>query len=299
MKSNFYLPILNELKISTNLTNIRKKLKISKQDLHYYLVKLKKSNYIIQKGRGYYEINKSKNLTNYENFLSKDIIRGHAFVWEVKIPEIKDWNNRIEILKKNNIHFILVGAKENTPRIKILGRKVWLCNNSIRVFDKGGSSYYGTNAIESRISSLNQIKLIVGVLERKFGLSINPSSISFKKEHYALIKNDLAIEENKRGNIIRIFDKDGEWLLIDDSLEQGGELENIGKKSFITNIPMQKWWNDNKETNFKVTPTFLMESIKGLIQTQSMNADNIIKHQKVLDEMLITLKEIRKSLTKK
>jgi len=42
-----------------------------------------------------------------------------------------------------------------------------------------------------------------------------------------------------------------------------------------------------------------MESIGGLIQTQQMNADNIVKHQKVLDEMLETLKKIQESLGKK
>ena len=49
----------------------------------------------------------------------------------------------------------------------------------------------------------------------------------------------------------------------------------------------------------EVTPTFLMESIGGLIQVQQMNADNIIKHQRVLDEMLITLKLIQNNLETK
>jgi len=286
-KSNFYLPILRELNLTTNLTKIQKKLNISKQQLNYYLQRLKKQNIIIQKGRGWYEINKkSKNSTKYGIFLSKDIIRGHAYIWNAKIPKkIKDWDKRIEILKKKGINFKLVGAKLTTPRIKALGRKVWLCNDHLRIFDKKDNSYYGKDAIESRGIAFHEIKLIVGVLNRKLGTFIKPISISFRREHYALIKNDLAIEENRKGNIWRIKDKDGEWLLIDDSLEQGGELENVGKKAFKTNIPMQKWWNDNKKHKFKVTPTFLMENINQVTKNQAMFNQNFESHVQSIKQL--------------
>jgi len=300
-KNNFYLSILNLLKVSTNLSKIQKELSISKQQLNYYLRQLKQDGYIVKKDKGWYEVtDKSKNMTKYDKLLDKDIVRGHAYVWSIKLPqEIKGWNKRIQILKKKEINFNLVGALKTTPRIKVLGRKVWLCNNHLRIFDKPKESYYGKDAVESKNTSMNEIKLIVGALERKLGVSLNPVGISFQKEHYALIKNDLAIEENRKGNIIRISDDKGEWLLIDDSLEEGGELETTGKKALQTNVPMQKWWNDNKKQEFKVTPSFVLESLGGLLQTQQMNAHNIVKHQKVLDEMLKTLKMIQKSLDEK
>ena len=47
--------------------------------------------------------------------------------------------------------------------------------------------------------------------------------------------------------------------MIDDSLREGGELENVGKKAFKTNIPMQTWWNNKKKYNFKITDDFLIE----------------------------------------
>lgn len=299
-KKDFYLSVLNQLKIKTNLSKIQEKLSISKQDLNYYIRVLKKNGLIIQKGRGWYEVkDKVKNSTKYDIFLDKDISRGHACVWEVKISkEIPNYKNRINILKEKGINFNLVGALKTTPRIKVLGRKIWLCNDHIRIYDKKDNSYYGKNATESRYYALQEVLLIVGIINSKFGLSLKEIDITFKKEHYALIKNDLAIENNKRGEIIRVSDEFGEWLLIDDSLEQGGELETIGKKAYPTNIKVQKWWNDMKKTNFEVTPTFLMESIGGMIQVQQMNSDNIVKHQKVLDEMLITLKKIQKSLEK-
>lgn len=298
-EKKLYLPILNALKTSTNLSEIQKDLSISKQNLHNYLVKLKKEGYIIQKGRGWYEVNPSKLLTNHSKFLQPDFTRGHAYVWVIRLSkEIGGYKDRIDKLTKAGIHFNLIGAKGNTPRIKVLGRKVWLCNDSIRIYDKPKESYYGATAIESRYYAFSQAKLIVGALNRKLGLSIKPSQIVFNKEHYALIQNDLAIEENKRGNIMRISDEDGEWLLIDDSLGQGGELENIGKKAFKTNVPMQKWWNDQKHTKFEVTPSFILESISKVTQNQEMFAKNIEKHMEVLEGIEDAIRELRKQLKK-
>ena len=294
----FYLPILNELKQSTNLSNIRKKLNLSKQQLNYYLRQFKKKGLVIQKGRGWYEVVKeSKNSTKYGFLLKKDLVRGHAYIWEVKLPKkIKGWDKRIKILEKKGIHFKLVGAKRTTPRIKVLGRKVWLCNDHLRVFDRKDESYYGENAKESRYLALQEIKLITNALSSKLGILLNQSDIFFQKEHYALIKNDLAIEENRKGNIWRIKDGEGEWLLIDDSLEKGGEIENVGKGAFKTNIPMQKWWNNKKEHNFKITDDFILTAMNGIQQNQTMFAENMASHIAAIKNLGVAVKGLSRTI---
>lgn len=296
-KETLYLSILSKLNHTTNLEKIRKDLNISKQQLNYYLRGLKKKGQIVHKGRGWYEpIKTSKNSTKYGILLEKDISRGHAYVWTIKIKKPNKWNKRIEILNNKGINFKLVGALKTTPRIKALGRKVWLCNNHLRIYDKKEKSYYGKTAKESRYLALNEVKLILGVLERKLGISLNPTDIEFQKEHYALIKNDLAISENRKGNIWRIRDENGEWLLVDDSLEKGGELETIGKKAFHTNIPMQKWWNDHKENDFKVTPTFLMEQLNVLVQDRRYWAEHQKSHVEAIQTLSQTVKELREEI---
>ncbi len=293
-EESFYLSILRELKITTNLTKIREKLDISKQDLNYYLRELKKRGLVIHKGRGWYEPSKkSKNSTKYGFLLDKDSSRGHAYIWNIELPKkIEGWDKRIEILEKKSINFILVGALKQTPRIKALGRKVWLCNNHIRIFDKKKQSYYGKTAKESRESAHFELLNIVRVLENKLGFLFKPLKYSYRKEHYALIKNDLAIDQNRKGIIMRISDEEGEWLLIDDSLGEGGELENIGKKAYKTNIPMQKWWNDNKENDFKVTPTFILNTMNGIQQNQLIFDKNMSSHLEVLDNIGKAIKEL-------
>jgi biotin operon repressor len=300
-KTDFYYGILKLLEETTNLTKIRSQLGISKQDLNYYLKKLRQTGQITLKGRGWYEVVKnSKNSIQYGENLPKDIVRGHAYVWNVYLPkEIKGWENRIEVLKKNNINFKLVGGKIDIPRIKVLGRKVWLCNNHVRVFEARNTSFYGLTAIESKSKATLSLLEVVHALESKLGFNFSPLKISDRKEHYALIKNDLAIDHNKKGIILRISDKDGEWLLIDDSLGEGGELENIGKKAFETNLPMQKWWNNHKDTNFKITPDFIMKSLDKVTENQLMFANNIETHMQVLKDIsnaIISLKEEVKKL---
>ena len=279
-EKNFYLPVLNELKLSTNLTKIQEKLSISKQKLNYYIRQLRKKGFIIQKGRGWYEVvKKSKNSTKYGILLKKDFCRGHAYIWNLKLPKnINGWDKRIKLLKKKGINYKLVGALKRTPRIKVLGRKVWLCNEHLRIFDKQGSSYYGETAKESKQGANLEFFRIISALENKLGFLFKPCTFSIKKEHYALIKNDLAIDQNRKGIILRISDSDGEWLLIDDSLGEGGELENIGKKAYPINKDMQKWWNDNKKHKFKVTPTLLLNSIKDTTQLVGQNAQHLNYH---------------------
>ena len=293
---DFYSSLIIELRKSTNLSKLIKKFSLSKQQLNYHLRKLVSFGIIEKKGRGWYEvIDQSKKLTKYDNSLVKDSVRGHAYVWKIYVPEkIQDWHKRTEIIKRKGMNYKLVGAKENTPRIKVLGRKVWLCNDHIRIFDKKGESYYGDNAIESRKKSLGKMIEIVRSLENKLGFIFKPLKFSFQKEHYALIKNDLAIEHNTKGEIMRISDGDGEWLLIDDSLGEGGELENIGKKALSTNMPMQKWWNNHKETGFKLTPDYVMNAINRVTENQNYYAENIKSHVETLQKIGSSVEELTK-----
>lgn len=278
-KKDFYLAVLNEFSIDTNLTRIKNKLNLTKQNLHYYITKLKVLGLLEQKGEGWYEVKESgKNMTKYDskNNQQVDDIRGHAYIWTIELNKIPDnWKNRIKVLEQSQINFKLVGALKNTPRIKVLGRKIWLCNTNIRIFDIEKASYYGKDAKESQLNAKLEAFRIIRVLENKLNIKLSDDKLKFQKEHYAIIKNDLAKYHNSKGIIMRISDEEGEWLLIDDSLEQGGELETIGKKAFNNNIMVQNWWNDNKKHGFEVTPSFLLETLFKLSENQTNQSERM------------------------
>lgn len=293
-----YNPIINSLKTSTNLTKLAEKLKISKQNLNCYLRRLERNGFILKKGRGWYEVTEScKVSTQYGCNLVKDLTRGHAFIWKAKITKIpENWSKRIEILENHQINYKLVGAMKNIPRIKIYGRKVWLCNNHLKIWEKKSASFYGDTAIISKQKAFDEIKIIIQALENKLGINLRPYMIQVTREHYALIQNDLAIYHNQRGEIVRISDKEGEWLLIDDSLEMGGELENIGKKALPTHTRMKEWWNDHKKNNFEVTPTFILTAMNGIQQNQMVFAENMKSHIDAVQKLGNAVEELTKKV---
>ncbi len=284
-KKDLYLEVLNEFKINSNLTRIQNKLNLKKNSLGYYLKVLVDSGHLKHCGRGWYELtNISTDSTKYTSSHPKDSIRGHAYVWKIHLTKIPNaWNNRIEVLKKHKIDFKLVGALKSTPSIKIEGRKIWLCNDNIRIFDKVKASYYGKNAKESKLKGQQQAFLILRTLENKLGIKLSNDKLLFQKEHYAIIKNDLAKHYNKEKIKLSIKDETGEWLLVDDSMSDGGELENVGKSAYETNPKLQNWWNDNKKHNFEVNASFVLENINSLVTNQSSTQQNI-------DEVLLMMK---------
>jgi len=283
---DFYLSVISMLNQGKNPSSISKQLNIKKQNLNYYISVLKKKGIIKKIGYGTWEV-KEFNSNTLKKVDRK--IRGHAFIWTIKLNKQFDW---INLLKVTNYKLV----RGLTPRIFIDKKKVWFGKKTLTIYET--NSFYGKNAIESRKFSVISLVETLEKIEKLLNINLKPYIFNPTREHYALIKNDLAKQCNRRGEKLIVSDLNGKWLWIDDS-EGLSELEVGNTNALVNSLGTQKWWNDMKRTKFEVTPTFLMESLSGLIQTQQMNADNIIKHQKVLDEMLITLKLIRESLDKK
>jgi len=290
--NKFYFTLLDLLKQGKTPSQISRENNISKQKINYYIRQLKKECVIFKKGYGVWEVKEVKRTTS--NTLSKKNskeVRGHAFIWVIKPERTFDWKT---LLPHLGITFSLISNK--IPRIMIDGRKIWLSKKSIIIYEP--HSFYGKNAIESRKYAVYSLLETIRKLQLALGVKLNPYIFKPSREHYGLIKNDLARQCNRSGEKIHVKDNlEGEWLWIDDSLSLG-ELETGGIKAMERNIQVQRWWNDMKKHNFEMTPTKTLEIISGVLQTQVMNADNIVKHQKVLDEMLITLKKIQTSLDK-
>jgi len=280
---DFYLSVISMLNQGKNPSSISKQLNIKKQNLNYYISVLKKKGIIKKIGYGTWEV-KEFNSNTLKKVDRK--IRGHAFIWTIKLNKQFDW---INLLKVTNYKLV----RGLTPRIFIDKKKVWFGKKTLTIYET--NSFYGKNAIESRKFSVISLVETLEKIEKLLNINLKPYIFNPTREHYALIKNDLAKQCNRRGEKLIVSDLNGKWLWIDDS-EGLSELEVGNTNALVNSLGTQKWWNDMKRTKFEVTPTFLMESLSGLIQTQQMNADNIIKHQKVLDEMLKTLKLIREDL---
>jgi predicted transcriptional regulator len=292
VKKNIEFDIWECLKKGLNPKKISIELNVSLQNISYYLRRFKSRGVIERKGYGVWEV---KTLTNDTFNPKKKEVRGHAFIWKVKLPKGIDW---LDILVKKNIEFKQVGIK-NTPRILIEKRKIWLGKRNIIIYEP--ISYLAESSIECRKLAVYKLMELIRRLEEKFAISLKTSKgylFTPRREHYSLIKNDLAIQCNRNQEKIYVYDKYGWWFCIDDSYNLS-EAENKTTKQtngLTQNIYAQKFFNSQKKTDWKVTPEFVLESLGKMLKVQEMNSQNIVKHQRVLDEMLITLKMIQKKL---
>jgi len=282
---NFYLTIIKLLKQNLNPTQISKKLNISKQKLNYYIRQLKKNRIIRKIGYGTWEVVKEVKKSTQVALIktSKKEVRGHAFMWKVKLPKIKNWEKRTEILKKLKINFKLINNR--TPRIILQNRKIWLGSKNLIIYEP--QSFIAENSIESRKLAVYGLKSLLEALESKLKVSFKINKLyQFKvaREHYALMKNLLAIQCNKQGDKIYVYDAGGLWFCIDNSYNLD-EAETLHKNAMINNLGVQKYFNSHKATNFKVTPEFILDSLNKQIQNQSMFSRNIEKHFEVLTKI--------------
>lgn len=276
-KINFYFTILELFKKGKTTSDISNELSISKQKLYYHTSVLKKLGFIKNIGYGVWKVlrSKKKDLEHAIKWKDKSI-RGHAFIWKVKLEKKYNW---IDILTNYKIPYKLV--RGYTPRIFVNNRKVWLAKDSIIIYEN--KSFFGKNAIESRKYAVFELLSTIESFSKKVKIFFKNFYFKPTREHYGLIKNELARQCNKKGEKIIVRDDlDGEWLWIDDSIGQLGELETSGKgftkDRAALNLDVQKWYNDHKKHNFKVTPSFLLESLNQVTQNQLMFNQNFESH---------------------
>lgn len=292
VKNKFLQDIYNSISNNKNPSTISKELNISKQKLNYYIKQLKNKGLIRKIGYAVWEVKKVLKDTSFSSqFIGssshtdyKDI-RGHAFSWKIKLPnEIKGLNFESK-LKSKGIKYKLIGLK-NTPRIICLNKKVWLGKNNIIVYDS--SSYMGKNAIESRKLAVYRLMLIIQELEKSLNISLKTQNgYQFKpsREHYSIIKNDLAHQYNEQGKRLIIRFHGETWFIIDNSYNLD-EAETIHPETALTDsLGIQRYFNQHKELKYEVTPKFILESINQVTNNQLMFAKNLESHVKAMNDI--------------
>jgi hypothetical protein len=282
---DFYFTLLDHIQ---NNRNPIKEMGIYKQQLYYYRRKLVELGFL-KKDKNLWIVLKGKkiDLEHAMNWRDKKI-RGHAFIWKVKQDRHYDWKM---LLEKNNIPYKLVRGL--IPRIFIKDKKVWLGKETITIYDS--KSFYGKNAIESRKYAVYELMSIMNELQRKLGITFK---YLFKptREHYGLIKNELARQCNKNKEKIIVRDNlDGEWLWVDDSEGMLGELETGGKgitkDRTLINQEVQNWFNDMKKTNFKITPSFIMNKLSESNEILKETAERINQSSKTSLDTSMVIKQ--------
>jgi len=267
-KKQRLLLIISEIKNGKNPAKISKEHQIKKQTLQNYLRQLKKMGCIQKEGYGVWKVLKEVLVSSKVTSLQKQI-RGHAFNWKVKFKNEINWKRRLE---KNNIKYQLIGINSSTPRIIFNNKKIWFTKTGLVIYEP--QSFFSQSSFTSKGMAVWELDKTIKMLGRHLKIDLRTYQFTTSREHYGMIKNELAKQYNDKGEKLYIIDDKGIWMWIDFS-HSIHELETNEPKN---SRGVQNWYNDMKKTDFEVTPTFILNNMNGIQQNQLVFAENMESH---------------------
>lgn len=289
-EKNFLLFLIeNEIKSGKNPAKISSDNNISKQKLNYYIRQLKDLGVIEKESYGVWKHKKSLKEVKKTTKASKEVkqIRGHAFNWKVKFKKRIDWEKR---LINNKIKYQLIGINKTTPRIVFDGKKIWLTSTGLVIYEP--KSFFSKSSFTSKGMAVWELDQTIKRLGKKLQINLIPYEFTTSREHYGMIKNELAKQYNDKGEKLYIKDDRGIWLWIDDS-HSLNELETDKPKN---SRGVQNWYNDMKKTNFEVTPSFVLNAINEVTQNQLMFNKNFESHVEAIRTLSSAVKELKEQI---
>ena len=320
-KYNFYLSLLQRLSAGRRPAQIARDLDITKQRLQYHLNLLKAAGLVTKLGYGVWEVNdtapitlpkRSKKTTQvtldktpkYKFLGSSDSVRGHAFVFVLKVPQgLLNWNNRRrdEYLKKHGIAYQQLRIAGGGQRIRMDGRKVWLTNSSVIIYEK--SSFFAETARDAKKYALMSFIALVKKVERTLHADFTfkaGKEYRFKvsRQHYALVKNALAEQYDYEGKRLQVREPAAGklWFVIDNSFNLH-EAETVHPRTADSdNAKVQNFFNSLKEC--PVTTDALLAAIAGVTQNQLVFAENVSAHIHAVRELGLGVREMNQLLAK-
>ncbi len=306
---NFYLTVYNQIKQGVRPSDICRSFSISKQKLNYYLSSLKRAGFIKKIGYGVWEISsefdekkvkETTRLTKYQpTNIKPDFVRGHGFQFKLKIPKLRNWDKRQEILKKKNIEFReLTHLISRGQEIIIKGKKIWLTNKSIIIFEK--SSYLTKTAKDARQYAIYDLFELVRGLETTLGANFRINKkyrFKVSRQHYALVKNALAKQYERDGKKLQVYSENGLWFVIDNSYNLH-EAETVHPKTAVDdNTKVQNFFNGLKATE-NYTPQIMLKAVTLNAQNLNNYAVHLKSHVKSIKLLGKGVRRLTKSIKK-
>lgn len=280
-KKQRLLLIISEIELGTNPAKIAKKHNIKKQTVQNYLRELQKLGIIEKVGYGVWVMNKAKkesiNLTSRQSSkstnTSKKEIRGHAFIWKIEFVDPINWAQIIKNYKKKTLTFQVMNHNK-VIRTIFQNRKIWLGLKGMTIYEP--IDFLGRSSFEVKGRAVFEMDLLVKGLLRHLGVKFRAYRFTTSREHYGIIKNELARQYNNNKEKMLIRSEDGSiWMWIDDS-KGLGELENDEPS---VNRQVQNFWNSHKAQKFKVDADFTLDAINKLTSAQVETNRQLLKYE--------------------
>lgn len=284
------LSVYNYIKQGLAPVQISKLTNFSKRKVYYAVKVLKKEGYIKMISPGVWEVTKTHH-DHMNHTPIKKKVRGHGMTITLKVNKLKNWHQRERLMLKAGIPFDRIPQGQ---RVQIDNVNIWLTKKSIVFYLP--YSWFGETAQDTKDQAMNYLLNLITSLEKTLKVSTfkigGRYHIKFKRQHYALVRNILAKQYNKEHKKLRVYDNNGLWLEIDNSLNLN-ELETYREPD--VNKQVQDAFNDIKDG---ITPRFLMERVNDLFEDRSFHAKNINAHVGAIKDLRAAVNELRNEVKK-
>ncbi|HDS45305.1 MAG TPA: ArsR family transcriptional regulator [Methanomicrobia archaeon] len=312
------LSLVQLLRSGLRPAQIAAQLKVPKTTLQYHLDQLKRLGVVSKCGYGVWEVlaeppkevRKTTQVgqdktdpfrtssTKNSNFstVKPDTVRAHAFMLTLKVPKgLRNWTGemRRRFLLEHGLDFTPLRIAGGGQRIIFKGRKVWLTNPSVILFDR--ASYFANTSKDSKQLALYKLFQLVRQLERALDADFTERAgrqyrFKVSKQHYALVKNALAEQYDAEGKKLQVRTTKGLWFVIDNSFNLH-EAETVhAETADLDNLKVQDFFNSLKE--YPITTDFVLRAMNGIQQNQVLFAENIHSHIRAIQDLSFATKEL-------
>ena len=308
--------VLSEIKNGLSPAQISRKYEMPKQNVSYFVGKLKKAGCIEKLGYGVWSylkpFNKSKKTVvigkNSGGGLKSNTVRGHGFLFKLELPkDFRNWDKREKILQDLKIKFdpYFVGGIKRGQRLTAQKTKVALTNKSILInFPESYIAETSTLARKDAVAKfLRVIKHLERILRANFS-EFGKYKFRVARQHYALIKNSLArqyLNDEYSTKKLHIYSGRGLWLLIDNSYNLE-ELETVHKDTAVKDNTKVQDFFGGLDMVEGYTPQFVLEQLSTnnaqLLEYKEQNKEHLKLIQMYQAESMANRKVMNKILEK-
>lgn len=291
--------VLKCIQEGLSISEIAKYRKVQRSSIYKVLHTLIKKGMVRNPKRSIYELT-NEGIKGLHSFVAlRYNLRQHNLHFKIKVLESpRNWEYRRNEIRQMPYFNKTIKLKNNEQELLNYG-KLQIKTTSQSLILKM-PTIYAVNWEDTIIQAMQILEDSIPKLESLFKIRLvkdYKSNIKIISQEYAVIQDALAKLYRSEGNRIYLTGEDGKIWMITDFSFSIDETEFIHSNKATDDVDAIAPALNFLRKNPDALPKF-EEGIKGILQVQQMEAKNIVKHQGVLDEILLTFKKINKRLDK-
>lgn len=302
-KTAFYLSILDLLAGDNGvrtLADVASRLGVSKQKVNYYAKDLRKAGVLVKRGALWF-VDVDARLKFFSDSRSRkvvvsssgsgdfavDTVRGHAYQFVLDLPFELSVVDMKRFLKRLRVDWLDKGnGSVFRPGFVFGDWTVHVCRSSVICWFTKDKSFFSES--QSALDCWFEAKTlwfrdVVFPFEKVFGrrLVINKDyRFRTSKQHYALIKNGFAKDQNERGGIQVRDDTGVLWALVDKS--HFSEFETVNSSTSVDDTGLVvDFFNSVRDTKLS-----MVDVDKNMKDTKSILHDLALSQKRTQDQLI-------------